>query len=252
MFEAYDPARFDQLNQFSAARRLLDENRDRIPCLGHVFIRHDLYDTFGLTLLHKHFSLSTNEFILRTADVEHRISHLHPEIKYDEAVPYLWKASAAKRGQWQFCPLEFAGGDLKEYLKPLEMEKAAGFLCELAETLGTLNLIDVFGVVRRDINQLPLGDDELLLETTDATIRLLTVKPELRRNVKMEELTETSWIFTRQNTSADADASLVCKGQHCSGHCNSHCRGHCSGHCIDHAPVPEPPPNGDDGGDDGD
>jgi hypothetical protein len=43
-----------------------------------------------------------------------------------------------------------------------------------------LDLIDVFGVVRRDINQIPVGDDELLVEMTDVSIRLLTVKPEPR------------------------------------------------------------------------
>jgi hypothetical protein len=246
MFGAYDPTRFDQLNQFNAARKLLEENRNQIPCLGRLFISHDLDHTFGLTLLHKHFGLGANEFILRTADVERRIFHLRPEIRCDEAAPSLWKASAAERGQWQFCPLEFAGGDLKEYLKPIEMQTATAFLCELAETLAMLNLIDVFGVVRRDINQIPVGDDELLVEMTDASIRLLTVKPELRCNVKMEELTETCWVFTRQNVSTDSDASLVCKGGHCAGHCRNHCVGHCAGHCRDHdghPPVPEPPPD---------
>jgi len=243
MFATYDPTTFDQLNQFSDARRLLEKNRDRILCLGQLFTYHNVDDTFGLTLLHKHFDLGADEFILRTADAEHRVFHLRPEKKCAEASPYLWKVSTAERGQWQFCPLEFAGEDLKDYLKLIEMKAAEAFLCELAETLTMLNLDNVFGIVRRDINQTPVSEDELLVETTDASMRLLTVRPELRCNVKMEELIETSWIFTRQNASASSDASLACKGQHCSQHCKSHCKGtHCTGHCRDHAPVPEPPP----------
>jgi hypothetical protein len=118
------------------------------------------------------------------------------------------------------------------------MQDAAPFFCELAERLAELNLLDVFGVVRRNICNIPIADDELLVERTDEANRLLTLKPEHRSELNIDELTETSWSFTPVEDIPDLNVTAVCKGTHCTGHCISHCKGHCQGHCIDHGGHP--------------
>ena len=236
---SYSPGVFDQLNQFHVARKLLAERMDRMLCVGNVFVRHSVHERFGLSLLHKHFDLSDDEIILRKVNVKRRIVSMFPRKGQRNAVAYLWKVSASKRNHWEFFPLEFLGPEADENASSGPTEELAPFLCEVAEALADLDLLDVFGIATTDIRGIPITENELMIETTDPVKRLLTVKPYLHSDVKMEGLTETFWTFTPGENSDDLEAALACTGTHCHNHCRSHCRGHCVRHCVDHNPKPE-------------
>jgi len=196
-------------------------------------------ERFGLSLLHKHFGLSEEEIIVRKVNVKRRIVDMSPKKNQNTAIPYLWKAAPGDRTRWQFFPLEFLGSHQRKKLTSKTMGKLAPFFCDVAQALADLDLLDVFGIGTTNIRDIPISEHEMIIETTDEERRRLTVKPYLRSDVKMEELTETFWLFTPDEGSNDPEAALECKGQHCNRHCNSHCRGHCTGHCIDHNPKPE-------------
>jgi hypothetical protein len=222
---AYNPAVFGQLNQFHIARKLLAERRDRILCVGNVFVRHRLHKKFGLSLLHKHFDLTDDEIIVRKVNVKRRIVNMFPKKDQKDAVAYLWRASPAKPNGWEFFPLEFLGTATEKTASPGTMDELAPFFHDLAETLADLDLLDVFGVGTTNIRDVQIAENEIMIETTDEAKRRLTVKPYLQSDVKMENLTETFWMFRPEEYSNELEAALECKGQHCNRHCTSHCRG---------------------------
>jgi hypothetical protein len=226
--DAYDPHVFDQLNPFRNAKRLLAYGRCHIPDIGDVFLRHNVHELFGLSLLHKHFDLYPDEMLLRTIDRQRRVAYTRPGRKRADAMPYLWRILPGIQGQWRVVPLEAQTAGEKEE-RTADVQQHRPFLADLAEALAGLGLMDLFGVATLGLSSIPLGRDEILVETTDAARRVLTHTPEERGNVRIEELTETLWVFTPGTRIPDLGGVYNCK-MHCVGHCHAHCYAHCKNH----------------------
>lgn len=233
----YDPRAFDSLNQFRSSKLLLARNRHFIRNVGDVFVRHEVQRHFALSLLHKHFDLYGDEVVYRTFDDAGLVATMRPAATPDDAVPYLWRAVQAPRGQWQFAPLEFVRRSDDVDGAPSNLMDIAPFLQDFANTLEELNLHNIFGLCTLNILRIPVGVGDLLVETTDSEKRILTVTVEPRLELQIEELTETLWTFTPPATEHIGQVA-VCKGAHCAGHCRNHCTGHCVGHCKSHQSLP--------------
>lgn len=232
----YDSDVYDRLNVFRRARQLLAKNRHHILDLGDVFVKHKVHEQYGLSLLHKHFDLFENEYLIRTLELRHGIAYMNPVPRHTRAVPYLWRASRGPGGQWQFFPLEFLAQREEGAGQAAGFERLGAFMLEIGEKLESLNLLDVFGIATTNILTLPCNDDQILVETTDSQKRLLTVQAEARADVNLRELTETLWTFRPGDDFVDLSTVAKCKN-HCFGHCKNHCKQHCKGHCKQHCQV---------------
>jgi hypothetical protein len=256
--EAYQPDVYNQLNVFSTSKALLPRYKKYLACLGHVIVRHKLHDRLGISLLHKHFDLNNDEILLRHIDKGHNCAYMEPAKQASAATPYLWKPVRGPEGQWSFFPLEYLQTQDKASTPGSYLTGLSPFLVEIADTLESLQVLDLFSIAEANITSIRLQPDEILVETTDSKKRRLDLKPVPDADVNIDEVTETFWMFspidgpaqepgegptetpTEGPTEAPAEGATerkpagVCTGQHCLGHCKSHCKGHCKSHCLDH------------------
>jgi hypothetical protein len=234
--ESYDPRIFDRLSLFRTAKTLLSRNKRYIKILGDVIVTHGLHNRVGVSLLHKHFDLDQDEIVVRTIDAPRRVAHARPTLQHTDAMPYLWKTFRDPSGQLRFAPLEFVCGDAQES-QVVDLTQYPSFLTGITHALAEHDLLDMFGIATTNIMKIPLGHDELMVETTDSESRTLTITPMHRSDLQINELTETFWTFTPGRL---LEGAVKCSGTHCSGHCKSHCSGHCVMHCKDHKVVVSP------------
>jgi hypothetical protein len=127
-----------------------------------------------------------------------------------------------------FYPLEFVAipddAWRKEALCTIEdMNRKEGFLETLASKLVDLDLVELFGIAALFSRKpFELDDDTSLLETTDESNRVLTLRLEKKTEIRSSDTTQTLWTFdTRPSTSSGKSV------------CTSHCISHCN-HCVRH------------------
>jgi hypothetical protein len=213
--QQYHQQYFVALPRFQAAKRSLESARVHLEELGSVICRYDLQDHIGISLLHKHFYISPDEQLVKEFVGEE--AYIRPrELQKDEhVVPYLWKV---ERESATYHPLEFidtTNRAVRGRKDALMLANAEDFLAEMVDTLCGLGLEDVFGVsTLHGVGEIPLSDDEMLLETTDHEQRVLTLAVTSRVGVDLSDITETTWQFT---AITEAEDLARCKADnHCS------------------------------------
>jgi hypothetical protein len=225
----YDARVFQRLNEFHLARDYLEDKRKSLAELGDVICRHGLHQRVGVSLLHKHFEISDNEFVVR--EFVRNVSYIKPWNidQLSSPVPYLWKAQISN-GRALYYPLEFC--EYSQYLQAdarhdLEiLNGSRDFLTAFANTLADLGLIEIFGLASlRSRDGIVLEPGETLLETTDEERRTLTLRPARTSEVKALDTTQTLWIYVPRPSRVGA----VIGGANCSVHCAGHCLAHHTG-----------------------
>jgi hypothetical protein len=226
----YSAGVFQRLNQFHIARDRLDEHQEWLAQLGDIICAHGLHQRIGISLLHKHFEISDNEFVVR--EFTDNVSYMRPwDVNaLGSTLPYLWKAEIDD-GRARYYPLEFC--DYPDHLKAearrdLEiLKESPAFLTAFANKLDYLGLIEIFGLVNlRSRDGLILEHGETLLETTDEERRILTLKPAQASQVEAMNTTQTLWMYTP----APSRIGAVIAGAQCANHCAAHCLAHCVSH----------------------
>jgi hypothetical protein len=222
----YDPRVFQRLNAFHLARDYLEDKRKSLTELGDLICRHGLHQRVGVSLLHKHFEITDNEFVVR--EFVRNVSYMKPCSidQLSSPVPYLWKAEISDRCA-SYYPLEFCDYplDLKAAARhDLEiLDRSRAFLTAFANTLADLGLIEIFGLASlRARDGIALEPGETLLETTDEERRILTLRPARASEVKALDTTQTLWIYTPSPWRVGAVIGGVSCAVHCAGHCLAH------------------------------
>jgi hypothetical protein len=201
----YDPANFQALGDFPTAVHRLRENEAKLSELGAIICQHGLQDIAGITLLHKHFDLKHDEFLLR--EYSNNSVHVDPHRVTDPAsiVPYLWGIKKdPDSGMWMSYPLEFIRPT--EVNLPVKDQSEAVstntvFLKELGTRLAELELLETFGVALLFQNVIPLGEGEVLLEGTEFEDREnVSVVAHISEFGVQEINTPTLWRFTPEWT----------------------------------------------------
>jgi len=210
MFHSYNSSVFMALNHFEIAKSLLEQHRSDINLLGDVICEYGLDESFGISLLHKHFSISDNEALVETrTDDEIRVSTMTYS---SNLTPYLWKFENSE-GIWY--PLEFSSSDaVMRFNQKLDSQFLKAFGMRLKE----LGLADVFGLSTLHRLNFASNDEVALLENTDHEARQLVIKAVPINVLEQEDSTETNWYFT-SNTS---NTLVACTGSHCIAHCVNH------------------------------
>lgn len=226
----YDVGVFQRLNEFGFARDCLEDNQDPLNELGDIICLHGLHNRIGISLLHKHFEISDNEFVVR--EFVDNASYIKPW-KVDQQSspsPYLWKAEI-NGDRAMYYPLEFC--DYPDHLKnearrDVEIfNRSSAFLTAFANKLDDLGLIEIFGLMSlRSRDGLVLEEGETLLETTDEERRILTLRPAQLSEIKGLDTTQTLWIYRP----APLRVGAVIAGATCAVHCAGHCFAHHTGH----------------------
>jgi hypothetical protein len=224
----YAPSLFLSLPDFWTAKHSLERTKGHLKELGTMICRYGLQERVGVSLLHKHFTVYSNEQLVKHFVGNSAYIRLYPQSIDENIVPYLWKLEHDEEtGVQSFYPLEFVDTVQRASRARTDAQKFVSsemFLAEIAAKLCALNLENVFGLCTLHGNsEIVLGDEEILLETTDHVNRVLTLAPAAKT---LTETTETSWQFTFDGS---GDDTTKWKGRS-KGHCKSYCTSHCKNH----------------------
>jgi hypothetical protein len=213
----YTPDLFLSLPNFQTARRSLERTRGYLKELGSVICRYGLQEHIGISLLHKHFSISPDEQLIKHFVGNSAYIRPYSRSIDGNVVPYLWKFEYNQiTGVQSFYPLEFVDTTRHALRGRVDAQKFVSsdmFLAEISTKLCELNLENIFGLCTLHGNsEIMLSDQEMLLEATDHVNRMLTLAPATKT---LAETTETSWQFTFDNDGTDV--------ANCQIHCQTHC-----------------------------
>lgn len=216
----YDPKIFACLSEFQKAKIDAKIESIKIIELGNIICRYKLHNKIGLSLLHKHFNIKSNQILIRNIDNNIALTFPHNNENI-EVVSYMWKINQNKDNCYCIYPLEFMQLKTNSKMATRIMKISSNvtsnlsFLKDFSAKLIDLQLNDVFGISILNSCFLSKRKDETFLETTNAKYKRLVLKPKRRREIT-EEMTQTQWIF-----SPSADIETACT--HCShgdcGHC---------------------------------
>lgn len=165
------------------------EIREHLDTLGEVFRRHRVEKTFGLGLLHRHFTVESGERMV------HRSSEQGIEAKVE-------RSHGGYPCSWQFqdgalLPLEFTHHDLGASGPP-----TPAFLEDLESVLTSLNLEGTLGLA----SLVESGEhDSGYVETTDEAARCSM----RARTHTLPAGVETLWAFDRKSDNGPR-AVVVC------------------------------------------
>ena len=224
----YDVAVFQRLSDFFIARDSLEQHRENISAIGQVICSFEMEDNVAVNLLHKHFEIDSDELCVREFADDKAFIKPYKIAEQLGVLPYLWTLAEGQFGRG-FYPLEFVTVSDDEWRKEAlfiieSMNRKEGFLESIASKLEELKLFELFGIAalfsRRPFE---LDDDASVLETSDESNRILTLRPERNTEIKSSETTQTLWTFNAQ-PKRNVSGRSIC-GSHCISHCN-HCLSH--------------------------
>jgi hypothetical protein len=164
--------------------------------IRQLFLDRGLHETYGVSLLHKHFSIQPTE---RLVDYHHVASPWEVGSQ-DTAVVPKYEGFVAPRS-FRFVNGEAAPYEFSFSPTPPPMDGHEEFFKEVACLLDRLTLVDVFG-----IRLLSDHDPGLPMEVTEGTANLMMPVG----SVPDSALTEALWVFS-------PDANQRC-------HCREMCR----------------------------
>jgi hypothetical protein len=180
----------------------------------------------GVSLLHRHFSISSKEIVVKEFDNNVAIIKPREMGNVTGVLPYIWRVEV-EGNTASFYPTEFCAfpENLQGFARA-EIEivgRSDRFLAEFAQKLSELELTDVFGIVSLCSRQaLEIDEGWTLLESSDAETRTLILKPV--RESELEELepsTQTLWAFSPPEANSEVSVEIRC-GAHCFSHCYEH------------------------------
>lgn len=217
--------KFTSLKNFHDAVISLNDQEKLIPSFAQFFHQYDNQCYLGLTLLHKHFDINDDEFVLHRYENNLRKVIIEPTNKINNAIPIIWKIERSYYGTAELVPLEFF--DISEMENASELNalsqqisnKFLNLVLDHSERMGTL---EAFGLgISPALIFNDLSDQEVILETESTSIdRSLLRQPIKVNEMNHDKTTQTFWTFSRQ--------------KHNNTFCVVHCGTHCSMHCGQH------------------
>lgn len=174
-----------------------------LHALAHVFVRYELHEDFGISLLHRHYDIAENTVMVHT--------------KSWEEDRYVDRCRAEMLGLRPIYPILFYLHNQREYLPceysacvPKTKTPSEQFLQELASLLQEKNLENVLGLsIRTDedehwLEQMPPDDTGTMATTTSLDDAAGWIP--------------TGWAFRRTADSVSVKVTTDCKGASSAGH----------------------------------
>ena len=232
----YQPAFYDTLPDYADAEKVVPPD-EFLEAAGAVFKKWGLSDFIAVSLLHKHFEVAADEYLIRRffADKQCIIGKSQKVPEEGSTVEYMWRYMVID-GEVCLCPVEFISStdDLKNMgYHALMVRLASGFHEDYHQVLSAFELQDVFGITLLPGILFDLSGKRSLVENSDETEFVL--RPEQPGDDRSEG-TQTIWAYP----SINEPHGLICIGHVCGRHtcgrhtCNVHCKVHCKKHCGQH------------------
>jgi hypothetical protein len=235
----YRPEFFDTLPHYDDAKAVVPPD-DFLQASGALLNKWSLHDFVGITLLHQHFPVAPNEYLMRTfSKAENCITgRSGPVPDQGTTIEYMWRYMTID-GQKCLAPVEFLtstdpikGMDYHSLLARI----AIGFHEDFTEILSYYDLERFFGISLLPGWLFDLSGQRSLVENSDAHSFIL------RPQQEGDDPTGTQTIYAF-GPQVDPQGIICvmhichmhrCSHHSCNVHCKVHCRKHCGVHCHHH------------------
>ena len=205
LVRTYDHNRYDSLDPFYIVMDRLPAGESSIGELGRVICDHEMQDTMGVTLLHKHFNIAADERLVRRYD--EKGASIAPEAPSINHVACLWEFDGYGDGVW--FPLEFSDRanvpvcfDQAKYL-----EENESFLMEFGDALQRFGVQRLFGLVSlHGFQLLNPSNGQIVLETSGDAPRSLKLEVVDAKDPRGIDSTQTLWMFEK----AEVRSGMAC------------------------------------------
>jgi hypothetical protein len=190
---------------------LTKADSDCLDKLGNFLVVAHANDRFGVSLLHRHFPVFTNELFIEEIDYEDQAVTLTPKRKVTEPVCPINFCFSADSGPLDLIGLEYTRISGLDQIEPVEQADAEIFL-GMREILASYEKLKRFGI-RLVHNPLRLEDDWALLEMSDSHERVLTSVKVKGSDRSFQESVPTffQWRFDALNYEGTPVISQTCK-----------------------------------------
>jgi len=225
-FLSFEKANFNDLPSIEVANenvQLTDKLNQALAVLGPIFLKHNMFNSWGISLLHKHFVINDHEIPIQNVEIENNrklFVTIPRAIKIDnEIYPAVYKLEDFGN----LIPLEFST-DTSALIANNELKNNPEFVQEFYSTLVENDLIDYFGLIYGKTFNTSF---ELVEFNYEERISILKEVP--ANEVNEMKLIQTSWFF-----SAEAPDGK-CKSK-CMSYCSKSGENHDHGHTAYHDP----------------
>lgn len=220
---SYRQSKFNDLPSIEVANenvQLTNKLKLALTVLGPVFLKHNMFNSWGISLLHKHFEINNYEIPIQD-------SYREEDRKIFVTIPrtnsFLKKHFPAvlKLEDGNLIPLEYST-DSSALLANKALQENPGFVKEFYNTLVENDLNNYFGLIYgKSIDP----NYELVEFNYEERISILKEVPS-EETIGMK-LIQTSWFFSAE--SPDGNCNSKCMS-YCSVSGNNHSHGHTAYH----------------------
>lgn len=193
----YSHTAYDRLLDFDYSKKHISAISHHIMELGKLICKHGFSDIAGINLLHKHFDISKEHFLVKRLDKNTNTATIEPKehSSHDKVVPYLWSVTNNTDQSHRFEPLEFIETDDVSIIEAMKKVTAADeFLKDLADYLQDHDLMEILGLCL--IHQsVELSSSQIMGEETDFESKKLVLSAMRDEITDDESVTETTWAF---------------------------------------------------------
>ena len=222
-FKGYSVQNFNSIVHFDNVRERSDWLHENASIFGSVICKHGLHDVFGVGLVHKHFDLNPEEYLVRNYTTTRFSVSLGSISSSDKLIPYMWRFDDQEYPA-KLIPLEFVQMTPRALAlnnaHRAHYERRGTFFDEFYDLVkqhnafATVALVDLF---QRDL--FDMRKNESLYESTFERSRYITLEVGASNGFHQEshqKSVRTGWWFT------PSQADLV--NVLCMSHCYAHCQ----------------------------
>ena len=196
---------YSQLKDVNVVKHNPNYDTKKLSKFGEIIFRHNLETHIGISLIHKHFNLQSNEKMVGNIDPNNFIWTASPcNLPDTDLIPINWQVAYNKRNQeWNFFPVDFLLKDdkfLEEQRFNNVLQNKKEFLCEMLDMLLALKIYDTFGMcllLNRLTPQVPKGKvlyEQNSLDTKTSVISIVST------SLLKDPNAVTHWFFKKIKT----------------------------------------------------
>lgn len=208
---------FNNLPLFQDAKKEIAFLKPAISEIGDIICKNNLENIVGVNLLHRHFSLNTNEILVKTINNNH--AEIVPSDSNERCAPYLFKVEDNC-----FIPTEYISQN-SDFFDDVESKQILlNNLDEVRDTITRLGVSEKLGIFLMHQSFDDHANMGWVEDSTNTRSLVITKKP--IAEIITSEATETNWFFKKKETGlSDMTIGVMC-GICCAIHCGIHCGWH--------------------------
>ncbi|RUP52037.1 hypothetical protein BC936DRAFT_142998 [Jimgerdemannia flammicorona] len=174
------------LQEAAAAVKSFQVTQDMM-LFGDIFLKHLMHDTWGLSLVHRHFDLKPNEIMLEQP-VNRDAKTVTKAVEVSKVVAPLTGSNYRFQEDGKLLAFEYRYHSDATLQEVLQNERFLAFLCDLKQTIAETGLDNVLGLT-------PVESTKPGLETTNYENRENIVEPLADGTPMLSDYVTAVWAF---------------------------------------------------------